>query len=390
VSKSGDRIDMWEKDIDYLADKLPKKHKNLFFKLTEEEFNNKINTLKDSLDEMNDDEIMMGIQRIVASVGDKHTTTNISAGIMFPMELYWFKDGFYVINTSPEYEKIMYCKVKKINNKDIDSIIEEVSKTISHENKASIKSQMPFRIEIASVLHGLGIIDNTDSAQFTFEDKNGECIDVEMKSTGGDYVFENILGKGKEGQTVPLYMKNSDKYYWYEYLKESKTIYFKYNNCREMKEKPFKIFSKELMELVNNDDVEKLVIDMRDNGGGRSRILKGFINELSQSKLNKEGKIFVIVGRKTFSSAILNTISLKKKTKAIFVGEPTSGKPNHYGDTKAFRLPNSKINVKYSTKYFNNYDEDIETFIPDKIIELTIDDYINNNDPIMKYIDKRH
>lgn len=385
ISKSGDSLDMWQKDIDYLAEKLPKKHKNLFFKLTEEEFNNEINELKASLNSKNDDEIIMGIQKIIASAGDGHTSMNISSETIFPMELYWFEDGFYVINTSPEYKNIMYSKLKKINNEDIDSVIEKVSKIISHDNDEALKSQIPFRIEFSSVLYGLGIIDSTESAKFTFEDRSGEDIELEMKSANWDYFFENILGKGKEGEP-PLYMKNSDKYYWYEYFDDEKIVYFKYNLCREMKEKSFKDFSKELMDFINNNDVEKLVIDIRDNGGGSSPILDNFINDISKSKLNEEGKIYVVIGRKTFSSAVLNTISLKQKTKAYFVGEATGGKPNHYGEVKRFRLPNSKITVNYSTKHFINYEKDVETFVPDKVIELTVDDYIKNYDPVMQYI----
>lgn len=387
VSKSGNRVDMWEKDIDYLAKKLPKKHKNLFFKLTEEDFNTEIDKLKESLQQLNDDEIRLNIQKIVASVGDGHTTTNIGADKMFPMELYWYKDGFYVRNTSSEYEKIMYSKLIKINSEDIDSVLEKLSKVISHENEAHLKSQAPWSIEISSRLYGLGIIENTDYAKFTFQDRNGEEIEVEMNSKDGEYVLDNIIGEGKEGEST-LFMKDRDKSYWYEYLEQDKMIYFMYNRCREMKEKSFDKFSKELMESINNKDVEKVVIDIRNNGGGSSPILNDFIDELSNCKLNKKGGIYVIVGRSTFSSAILNAITLKQKTEAIFIGEPTGGKPNHYGEVKSFKLPNNKVTVKYSTKYFTNYDEDIDSFIPDIIIELTIDDYINNNDPILEYIRK--
>ncbi|MCM1989384.1 S41 family peptidase [Oceanirhabdus seepicola] len=388
ISKSGDRVEMWEKDIDYLAKELPKRHKNLFFKLTEEEFNTEIDKLKESLEQLNDDKIRLNIQKIVASAGDGHTTTNIGADKMFPMELYWFNDGFYVINTSPEYEKIMYSKLIEVNSQDINSVIEKLSKVISHDNIAHLRSKMPIYIEISTIMCGLDIIDNPDYAKFTFENRNGQEIELEMKSTGGEYVLDNILGKGKVGE-IPLYMKNSDKFYWYEYFEDDKMIYFKYNLCRQMKEKSFKKFSKELMEAINNKDVEKLVIDIRNNGGGSSPILNNFIDELSNCKLNQKGKLYVIVGKKTFSSAILNAISLKQKTEAIFIGEPTGGKPNHYGEVKSFKLPNNKVRVKYSTKYFTNYDEDIDSFIPDKIIELTIDDYINNNDPILDYIRKQ-
>jgi hypothetical protein len=79
-------------------------------------------------------------------------------------------------------------------------------------------------------------------------------------------------------------------------------------------------------------------------------LLMPFINQIkANKKINKKGRLFVIIGRQTFSSAILNAISFKNNTEAIFVGEPTGGKPNHYGEIKVFTLKNSPIRVQYST-----------------------------------------
>ena len=70
---SGDRNSKWKKDLDYLQEALPKKHANLFFKVSEEQFNKEIDDLKNSVDNLNDDEIIDGIYKIAASVGDAHT-----------------------------------------------------------------------------------------------------------------------------------------------------------------------------------------------------------------------------------------------------------------------------------------------------------------------------
>lgn len=384
ISRNDDRIDKWQKDIDYIVDKLPEKHKNMFFKLSKEEFKNKTNKLKEQLNQMNDDEIKVNLSQIVASIGDAHTSINFSGKKMFPLEFYWFNDGIYLINASEEYKNFKYNKLKKINNKDINEVIEMISSVVSHENEAILKSQIPLRIVLPELLKGLNIIDNVENATFTFEGNSEKSINVTALS--GKEVFENILGKGKEGENIPLYMQNKDKYYWFKHLEDKKAVYFNYSQCMEMEEKSFKDFSVELMNVLNTKDIEKLIIDIRNNGGGNSMILENLINEIGKSELNKKGKLFVIIGRRTFSSAVLNAIELNNNTNAIFVGEPTGGKPNHYGEVKGFELPNNKITVNYSSKYFKNYDKDIDTFTPDKNIELTIEDYINNTDPILEYI----
>jgi C-terminal processing protease CtpA/Prc len=133
--------------------------------------------------------------------------------------------------------------------------------------------------------------------------------------------------------------------------------------------------------------VDKLVIDLRNNSGGNSGIMDPLIDELAQNKkINKEGSLFVIIGRQTFSSAILNAIDLKNKTKAILVGEPTGGKPNHFGEIKTLKLPNTHSVVTYSTKYFTHATEDTPSLMPDILIELYFRDYLGKQDPFLEAV----
>jgi C-terminal processing protease CtpA/Prc len=153
-----------------------------------------------------------------------------------------------------------------------------------------------------------------------------------------------------------------------------------------MRDKPFEIFAKEFWDFVQNREVNKLVIDIRENRGGSSTILDPFIKEVKNSDFNRQGKLYVIIGKDTFSSAVLNAISLKQKTRAYFVGEATGGEPNHYGEVKQFKLPNSEITIRYSTKYFHWLDQDINTLEPDKVIEATFAAYRGGTDPVLEWI----
>jgi C-terminal processing protease CtpA/Prc len=119
------------------------------------------------------------------------------------------------------------------------------------------------------------------------------------------------------------------------------------------KERPINEFIDELSAFIEDKDVEEFVFDMRFNGGGDSRIIEPLIDELAKNKaINTKDNLYVVIGSDTFSSAILNTLSMKKETNATIIGSPTGGKPNHYGEIKSFRLPNTGITIQYSTKYF--------------------------------------
>jgi hypothetical protein len=381
-----DRNSKWTKDIDYLAKILPEKHKNLFSKITKDEFNNKVNTLKKEVPNMNDDEVAVGIRKIVASVGDAHTQCNFKVTKVYPMSLYWFKDGIYVKSTIDKYKNIRYCKLVKINGKDIKEVEDSIVQIISHENGSQVKNILPQYLIIPEVLHGLNITSNKDKVNFTFEDKEKHSLEVQMDSIVLDEKSKNLIVDKSENSSKPLYMKSADMNYWYKYLEREKVVYFKYNNCMDDTKKPFSAFSREILQFVDTHAVNKLVIDLRNNGGGNSSILEPFINKIKEKSINNKTKLFVIVGRETFSSAILNAVYLKNETNATFVGEETGGKPNHFGEVKTFKLPNSRIDVYYSTEEFKESNVDTPSFVPDKIIELSIDDYASKKDPVLDFI----
>jgi hypothetical protein len=126
---------------------------------------------------------------------------------------------------------------------------------------------------------------------------------------------------------------------------------------------------------------------MRLNGGGNSLIAEPLIEGIKQRPaINSKGHLFVVIGGKTFSSAILNALKFKNETEAIFVGEPTGGKPNHFGEIKLFVLPRSWIVVSYSTKYFKHSPEDTPSLYPDIDVGVSFSDFMECRDPVYEAI----
>ena len=141
------------------------------------------------------------------------------------------------------------------------------------------------------------------------------------------------------------------------------------------------------VEFVDNHETEKFIFDIRLNGGGNSSIAESLIDELKDNEqINQKGKLYVCIGRNTFSSAILNAITLRKQTDAIFIGEPTGGKPNHYGEVRNLILPNTGLTISYSTKYFKETEGNEPSFYPDIEIELSSADFFARRDPVLEEI----
>ena len=126
------------------------------------------------------------------------------------------------------------------------------------------------------------------------------------------------------------YSKN--KNYWFDYQKDRKLLYINYSKCNEIKDYPFSQFSEDVFKVISTEEVNKVVIDLRDNGGGNSAIIKPLLEKLKTSNLNNKNSLYVLIGKITFSSALMNAITIKKDFKSTLVGEPTSGNINHYGE----------------------------------------------------------
>jgi len=74
------------------------------------------------------------------------------------------------------------------------------------------------------------------------------------------------------------------------------------------------------------------------------------------------------------------------KTKAVLVGEPTGGKPNHFGEIKTLKLPNTHRVVTCSTKYFTHAPEDTPSLVPDILVEFSFQDYLEKRDPFLQAV----
>ncbi len=380
----------WVEALDFLYKELPRRHKNLYYSISEMDYLESIRSLKKAVPGLGSDEIKVQIAKIIASVGDAHTSINIPVYYLCPLEFYWFSDGIYSINTSKSAEALLYKKITHIDGMEIEKVIEKLSTIISHENQSYLKSLLPKYLPAIELLYGLKIARKVSGLTVTFQNEKGDHEDWFVNS----YPFHEYVEQLQSNRIniaedkLPLYRKNSGQNYWMEYMDEAKTLYFNYRTCKEMANESVADFGKRLMNFINTSAAEKLVIDMRNNTGGNSTLLDPFIVELKEcDKINQIGKLFVILGRDTFSSALLNVYSLKNSTNAILVGEPSGGKPNCYGEVQRSTLKHSGFTVIYSTEYYHLIEDDfILSLLPDVEKELTMQDYIDNADPCMEYI----
>jgi hypothetical protein len=389
----------WKSDIEFLKKELPLKHKNLFFQMTNSDYEGSLDNISSRLSLFSDFEIAVKLQQIIARAGDSHTSVGyaklIDAEKVLPLLLYWFSDGIYVMQTTRDNEKLLGSRISKINDFGIQLIVDSLSTLITVDNQAIVKSNIPQMITSLQLLEFFGF-SKSMVLKVEVQSAQGQTMISEIKS--GKINRDNSISFKPD--SIALCWQNQRAFFTDKYFENEAVYYLQYNKCnsKELEEKQgnqaiaaslpsFVDFENRVFDVIQKKAINKLIFDMRFNSGGSSIQGTEFISRLAGYSIAKEDKkLYVVIGRKTFSSAIINTMDFKQQTKAIFVGEETGGKPNHFGEVRNFQLPSSGIIINYSTKYFKRTNEDLNTIRPDVIIESSFLDFKKGIDPVYEWI----
>ena len=388
----------WIKDIDILKKELPKRHKNLFFKNDKSVFEKGLDKIKLQQENLSDFEIAVKLQQLIASFGDSHTFVKwqkyINNKKILPIRLYWFKDGLYITKTTKENKELLGQKVLEINGNSISKIADSLSTLITVDNKAIIKSKIPKLIILPQILDFFNFSNNAD-------------YEIEIETINGIKSIHKIEPYVLNSKKLINITIDSIAYCWTNnrisftenFIDKDSVYYLQYNQCVNKSKIAgkgknhtitFDKYKKKVFRTIKKKNPKKIIFDMRFNSGGSSYQGTKFVKQLAGFKeINQKGKLFVIIGRNTFSSAIINTMDFVENTNAIIVGEITGGKPNHYGEIRDFELPFSKLKVIYSTKYFKRIEKEMNTIKPNIVIETSFVDFINGIDPVYEWIIKQ-
>ncbi len=380
--------EQWREDLRYFAKELPKRHKNLYHATSREQFERAVAELDAAIPSLQDHQIIVRMQQIAATVGDGHTGVHLPPYFKrYPIGLYLFGRELRVTGAAREYQNSLGTRLVKIGALGIDEVQTRILScfpTAENENEWYVMSTGPAFIMVPEVLHALGIVPELAHAPFTFEDEQGkqftlEVSPVEVPILGGAPTLR-LLSLAKE---EPLYRQKRGERFWFSYLPDSQTVYVSFRGYNSLGENARKLF-----QFVDSNPTKRLVIDIRQNGGGdffEGR--KHLIRPLKERPaINQKGHLFVIIGRQTFSAAMVNAIDFRKETNAILVGEPIGERPNSYSENDEMTLPNSRLVVSYSTRYYKFLEEDVPAVMPDKRIDPNWADFQAGRDPVMDWI----
>ena len=403
------REEGWRYDLQLLAREVKRKAYPTFRGAKEAEFNTAVKKLNDTIPNLTDAQVIVELSKLMRIVGDGHSGLLGANRPEFvqtlPVQFYLFEEGLFIIAADPKYKDLLGAQVLKFGSRTIDEIVKGLDPIINRDSSEIwIKQVAPYRMRHLPLLHALGLIPDSQKVELAVRTAGGKEQTVTLAA---DTTQPNIWNVKPNPPTwvnlpqtlpapVPLYLKNPSAPYWFEYLAGNKTIYFQFNSVRNDPKERLAAFSERLFKFVNENDVEKLVIDLRWNNGGNTGLLSPLVQGLIKNeKINQRGKLFVIIGRRVFSAAQNAATFFERDTNATFVGEPTGSSPNFVGEEDPFVMPYSKIAANVSDLLWQSaYPQDRRTWIAPQIyLPPTFKAYSTNRDApleaILAYGEKR-
>ena len=402
--------------------------------------------LCDKLDErMERPAFQVELNRWLTLLRDAHTFLMLDDASLYPFTLRYYEGSFYFRNLPDSVPDCTGKELIAINGRSVDSLIQELMVYVPSENQVKACITGSFFMNHKAFLNALGI-DTDRDIRFMFAD-------------GGEVRLPSSLDKGAAGshqvkQVLHPVTARRNKPFHYQITGD--TCYFQFNamidrfsywqGCRLMQVSPdkavadnlplFADFLDEMACAMAVHNVNRLVIDMRYNGGGNSvlgdvlleflgvsfqdirpfrsyirvsdflqtcyptlfirdkyesmrgklveqnQVMNDFTAGMPKPSSRFHGEVTFIQGQNTFTSA--NYLLTLIKDNALFpiIGTPTSQRSTCFGDVLCVELPYTQTKGYISHSYFVRPDERNQetSLLPDSLVRTSLKDWLNGKD----------
>ena len=169
-------------------------------------------------------------------------------------------------------------------------------------------------------------------------------------------------------------------------MKQDHLLYFQFNQVRDGAES-LADFSRKLSQALQASTVQGMVIDVRHNNGGNGQLLEPLLQALTKiDKLQQAGRVYVLIGGKTFSAASQFIADLEQRLPVTFVGEESGSGPSHLGEDNMIILPNSRTKILAASRLFvRSFSDDYRAGIAPHIQAVqSVSDLKNGRDTVLE------
>ena len=387
------RNEAWKKDVDYLVSRIRELHFDMRNSVSKANFDKLVNDLKTTISQSTDEQIIFKIMRLFGELGSGHniiipTSPKTGALKQLPVQFYQFEDGMFIVNAKKGFEKWIGYRVEFIGDMPIQEALKLTDKINARDNDMQRLWLGPYFLSLPNVLEGLKIIKNSEEVLLTVRKGNGKKEFVTLNGASWKFTGFPKLPKLKNNNQ-PMFLSKTEDNYWSKFVRKQNAMYVQFNLVQQKKELSLKEFNVQLRKEIEQSNSQNLILDLRFNSGGNGSIFPPMLKTLMEFEIkNPKGKIFVLMGRRTFSAAQNLLTEITKFTNAILVGEPSGSSPNFIGEAGWFKLPNSGLLGLVASQYHQTSKaEDFRYWIaPHLPVKLSSNDYFTGKDKALDVV----
>lgn len=362
----------WRQDLQLALDSLLV-HDRSFSPAAQARFRAQVAQLRDSVAFKTEPQVIVGLAQAVAGAGNAHTRLyllrNRTELRRYPVRVWWFKEGLYVVRTTAEYAGLLGAKVVSWAGKTPLAARRAVAPL--YAGNASWRTYMStYTLTSPEILLGLGLVDSSGALVLTCRTRQGHRVtrrlvplplakvsqpteawwDLAPTHPGRGAAWQSVLAS--DTAHLPLYLRAPQQFYWARYLPKSHLLYVQYNRAGNMPTgESFAAFGRRVLAVLTAQKPRKVVVDVRFNTGGNLDVARRFMGQLDSAARRQRARVYVITGPATFSAGLFHAAQLRELAQATIVGEPAGDELDFWAEGGNLLLPNSKLTLHYADRF---------------------------------------
>jgi hypothetical protein len=395
--QASERVSGWNRDLDHFIAQVKQHHYVYRSMALPTAFDQQASTLRENLGVYSDQRILLEFEKLAAMLGDGHTyvlpwaAQKVEARGL-PFRFYLFADGLFIIDAPEKFAHLIGSKVLKLGEVTADQAMHRIAPYVSRDNETGIRWIGPVFLSFQGGLEAVGVYAGKGSVSVQLRNRRQEdlTVTVELEPLPPLRGVPKLLPSKIAATPPPLYLEQVAQTFRIKSLRQRNqpVVYAQFNQVMDDPQETLAAFSTRLGDTLRATLPANLIVDVRHNNGGNADLLPPLLETLMDYKQSRPGsKIFILTGRNTFSAAQIFISKADALLKPVFVGEPSSSKPNFVGEENEVILPYSGAICSISNRYHESIPNDKREWIePEITVLLSSVDYFDNRDPVLERI----
>ena len=254
----------WREDLAFLATEVPKRHAKAFATLPEAQWKAKVAALDARIPKLGPDQTLVAFTQLINAIGDGHTQiVGSPEPEAMPLELTQIDGAFRVTGAGPGLEKALGTRVLAIGKTSIGRA-HSLALTLTPTNELAPlrEGRANYFLTRGDLMHGLGIIQDREVAAYKLQDDGGPAFTLEVHGLPA-HSDPPMTRLGVDRRIAPPAGKPSP--FWCKALSDA--VYCDWTAYDDLAAN-----AKAMWGLIDQTKPNRLILDMRDNGGGDNTV----------------------------------------------------------------------------------------------------------------------